>query len=325
MKNKKKVVVTGSRGLLGSAICGALNQINDIEVLPLSRDDCDLRKADEVESLFAEIKPDWVFHCAAKVGGIKANKNNPVEFLLENIDIQNSVLKAAHNVKVSRVIFFASNAVYPENINVSIKEEDLLSGPIEKIVRPYAIAKISGIELCYNFNKQYGENFLALIPVNLYGPNDNFHSENSHVLPALIRKFYEAVENNDKSVKIWGSGEQRREFMCSIDLARIACEIIRFDEDKFKSLCNSYPPIINIGVDSDISIKELAFLIANHTGYKGEVVFDINEPTGVQGKMTCNKKMKSFDLKPEISLEKGIDIISKYYLEQYDKKPTNQH
>jgi GDP-L-fucose synthase len=319
MINIKKVIVTGSRGLLGSAICGALNQMNDVEVVALSRDDCDLRKVDEVESLFAKIKPDWVFHCAAKVGGIKANKNNPVEFLLENIDIQNNVLKAAHNVQVSRVIFFASNAIYPENINVSIKEEDLLSGPIEKTVRPYAIAKIAGIELCYAYNKQYGENFLALVPVNLYGPNDNFHPENSHVLPALIRKFYEAVENNDKSVKVWGSGEQRREFMCSIDLARIACEIIRFDEDKFKNLCNSYPPIVNIGVNSDISIKELAYLIAKHMDYKGEVVFDIDEPTGVQGKMTCIKKMRSLNLKPEISLEQGVELISKYYVEQYGK------
>ena len=320
MTTHKKVIVTGANGLLGSAICGELEKSDNINIIRLTRKECDLLDKNQTNSFFESIKPDWVFHCAGKVGGIGANKAYPVGFLIDNSTIQINVFQAAHNVSVERLIFFASNAVYPENIKRSIKETDILTGRPEETVRPYALAKLAGIELCASYNKQYGANYLSLIPVNLYGPKDNFHPQNSHVLPALIRKFHEAMVSGKKEVDIWGSGNQRREFMCSIDLAKIACEVMRFDDDKFSNLCNTYPPLINVGVDTDISIKELAELIATRVGYKGKIVFDSSKPEGINRKKTCLNKMKGLNLGSDISLEDGIGIIYDYFVnELYEK------
>lgn len=320
MNTNKKALVTGANGLLGSAICEELYKLDDIDVIRLTRKECNLLDSKQVNSFFETVKPDWVFHCAAKVGGIGANKNYPVEFLIDNVTIQNNVFHAAHNVSVQRLIFFASNAVYPENIERPIEETDMLTGRPEETVRPYALAKLAGIELCSSFNKQYGTNFLSLIPINLYGPKDNFHPQNSHVLPALIQKFHEAMVSDAKEVEVWGTGHQRREFMCSLDLSRIACEVMRFDDDKFSSLCNTYPPLLNIGAGTDISIKELAELIAKRIGYKGKIVFDSGKPEGINKKQTNIDKMKKLDLHSEISLEDGIGIIYEYFVnEVYEK------
>ncbi len=319
MNKQKKALVTGANGLLGSAICENLIKLGGIDVIRLTRDDCDLLDNNQVNSFFEASNPDWVFHCAAKVGGIGANKNYPVEFLIENVTIQNNVFKASHDVGVERLIFFASNAVYPEIIDRPISETDMLTGPPEETVRPYALAKLTGIELCSSFNKQYGTNYLSLIPINLYGPKDNFHPQNSHVLPALIRKFHEATVNGDNVVDVWGSGHQRREFMCSLDIARIACDVMRFDEEKFSHLCNTYPPLINIGAGEDISIKELAGLIATHIGYKGKIVFDSSKPEGISKKRTCIDKMKALGLRSEIGLEDGIGTIYDYFISEVDK------
>lgn len=316
MKINKKALVTGANGLLGSAICGELEKLGDIDITRLTRKECDLLDKNQVSSFFESIKPDWVFHCAAKVGGIGANKAYPVEFLIDNATIQNNVFQASHNASVERLIFFASNAVYPENIERPIKETDILTGSPEETVRSYAIAKLAGIELCSSYNKQYGTNYLSLIPINLYGPKDNFHPQNSHVLPALIQKFHEAKVSGAKEVNIWGSGNQRREFMCSLDLARLACEVMSFDEDKFSKLCTTYPPLLNIGAGTDVSIKELAGLIASHIGYKGKLVFDTSKPEGINKKQTCIDKMKGLDLHSEISLEDGIGIIYDYFVNE---------
>lgn len=320
MGNIKKVIVTGANGLLGSAICAELEKNSNVEVVGLTRSVCDLRKADQVDALFKTVRPDLIFHCAAKVGGIGANKSYPVEFLTDNILIQNNIFHSAHNVGVKRLIFFASNAVYPENINHPIKEDDLLTGTPEETVRPYAIAKLAGIELCHSFNKQYGTRFLSLIPINLYGPNDNFHPENSHVLPALIRKFHEAKVKMRDEVDVWGSGKQRREFMCSIDLAKIACEIMNFDESKFATLCNTYPPLINVGTGVDINIKELAQKIASHIGYQGKIVFDTTKPEGISKKCTSVEKLNSLGLESKISLSEGIKISYDYFVNEVYKK-----
>jgi GDP-L-fucose synthase len=311
-----KVLVTGANGLLGSAICNELAKSDNIEVIQLTRADCDLLDRSKVNSFFESIKPDWVFHCAAKVGGIGANKNYPVEFLTENVTIQNNVFHAAQNTEVGRLIFFASNAVYPENIDRPIEETDILTGSPEETVRPYALAKLAGIELCSSYNKQYGTNFLSLIPINLYGPKDNFHPQNSHVLPALIRKFHDAKESGAEAVEVWGSGNQRREFMCSLDLARIACEVMKFDDDKFSGLCNTYPPLLNVGAGVDINIKELAELISTHVGYKGRIVFDSSKPEGINKKQTSIDKMLRLNLRSEISLEDGIGIIYDYFVNE---------
>ena len=320
MTTHKKILVTGANGLLGSAICEELDKSDNIDIIRLTRKECDLLDKNQANSFFELIKPDWVFHCAAKVGGIGANKACPVEFLIDNSTIQNNVFQAAHNVRVERLMFFSSNAVYPENIEGPTKETDILTGSPEETVRPYALAKLAGIELCASYNKQYGTNYLSLIPINLYGPKDNFHPQNSHVLPALIQKFHGAMVSGAKEVDIWGSGNQRREFMCSIDLARIACEIMKFDNKKFSNLCNTYPPLINIGVGTDISIKELAELIATHVGYKGKLVFDSSKPEGINRKQTCINKMQGINLKSDISLEDGIGIIYDYFVnEVYEK------
>ena len=319
MATNKKVLVTGANGLLGSAICRELEKSDNIDTIRLTRNECDLLDKNQTNSFFESNKPDWVFHCAAKVGGIGANKAHPVEFLVDNSTIQNNAFRAAYNVGVKRLIFFASNAVYPENIKDSIKETDILTGNPEETVRPYALAKLAGIELCASYNKQYGTNYLSLIPINLYGPKDNFHPNNSHVLPALIKKFHGAIVSGEKEVNIWGSGNQRREFMCSLDLARIACEVMSFENDKFSKLCNTYPPLINIGVSSDISIKELAQLVAKHVGFKGKLVFDSSKPEGIIRKQTCVDKMKGLNLQSKILLEDGIGIIYDYFVKEVYK------
>lgn len=311
--NKQKVIVTGANGMLGYAVCEELKKYENIEVVACTREECDLLSESETFSFFNDIRPDFVVHCAAKVGGIGANKNYPVEFLTENVSIQNNVFKASKSVGVKRLLFFASNAVYPAGIDRPIKEIDILTGAPEETVRPYALAKLSGIELCYSYNKQYNTQFLSLIPVNLYGPKDNFHPENSHVLPALIRKFHNAKINNEASVEIWGSGNQRREFMCSLDLARIASEVLFFEDSKFSQLCNEYPPLLNIGVDDDTSIKELASAIKSLVGYEGELRFDTTKPEGIQKKQTSVEKMHSFGLHHQIELTQGLEIIYDYY------------
>jgi GDP-L-fucose synthase len=309
----KTVMVTGSSGMLGSALCDALEKDPNINLIRHTRETCDLQSETEVNDYFAKIKPDFIFHCAAKVGGIAANKRYPVEFLADNIRIQNNVFSAAYKNDVQRVLFFASNAVYPESIDRPIYETDILTGQPEKTVRPYAVAKIAGIELCYSYNVQYGTKYLALIPVNLFGPKDNFHPENSHVLPSLIRKFHLAKEESAPKVEVWGSGNQRREFMCSLDLARLAIEVLNFNDDNFEKICNKYPPMINLGVGEDISIRELSSIISSRVGYQGEIVFDSSKPEGINKKQTSVEKMHSLGLKHEISLEAGIDIIYDYY------------
>lgn len=316
MATMTKVLVTGANGLLGSAICNELVKSDNVEIIQHTRASCDFLDRGQVDSFFESVNPDWVFHCAAKVGGIGANKNYPVEFLTENITIQNNVFNAAHNVGVGRLIFFASNAVYPENIDRPIKETDILTGSPEETVRPYALAKLAGVELCSSYNKQYGTKFLSLIPINLYGPRDNFHPQNSHVLPSLIRKFHDAKENGAEVVDVWGSGNQRREFMCSLDLARIACEVMDFDDNKFSGLCNTYPPLLNVGAGEDINIKGLAEIIATHVGYNGKIAFDSSKPEGINKKQTSIDKMLKLNLKSEISLEDGIGIIYDYYVNE---------
>lgn len=315
MTSKQKVIVTGANGMLGSAICEALENTANIEIIKLTRDVCDLLNPTEVDDFFSKHNPDFVYHCAAKVGGIAANKNYPVEFLVHNIQIQNNVLSAAHKNSVERLIFFASNAVYPENISRPIEEVDMLTGAPEATVRPYAIAKLAGIELCHSYNSQYGTKYLALIPVNLYGPKDNFHPENSHVLPALIRKFHIAKENNESTVEVWGTGNQRREFMCSLDLARIAVEVMNFEEDKFNNVCNNYPPLVNVGVGEDISIRELAEVIAKRVGFKGRIIFDSTKPEGINKKQTSVTKMHALGLHHQVSFDDGIAIIYNYFKE----------
>lgn len=313
--SQTKVLVTGSAGMLGTAITNELSKFAEYDVYAVNRNDCDLLNASSVNALFDEIKPDFVFNCAAKVGGIAANKNYPADFLMDNLEIQNNVLKAAKNIGVKRLISFASNAVYPEGIERPIAEDDILTGKPEATVRPYAVAKIAGIEACHAFNSQFDTRFIALIPVNLYGPNDNFHPQNSHVLPSLIRKFHNAKVNNDPKVEIWGSGNQRREFMCSLDLARLSVEVLRFPDDKFDSIALSYPPMVNMGVGVDTSIKELAEKIAKHVGFEGELVFDTTKPEGIGKKQTAVEKMHQLGLYHEIELEEGLGVIYKYFLE----------
>lgn len=312
---KQKVLVTGSSGMLGTALIEELKKFSQYEVFAINRQVCDLLDSDAVFKLFNEIKPDCVFNCAAKVGGIAANKAYPADFLMDNLKIQNNIFEAAHQSEVKRLISFASNAVYPEGIERPISESDILTGTPEATVRPYAVAKLAGIEACYAFNQQFGTRFIALIPVNLYGPNDNFHPQNSHVLPALLRKFHNAKVNDEEKVEIWGSGNQRREFMCSLDLARLAVEVLGFVDEKFDDIALNYPPMINMGVGVDTSIKELAGKIAEHVGFKGRLEFDTSKPEGIGKKQTAVEKMHQLGLQHKIDLEEGIGVIYDYFVE----------
>ena len=302
-----KIYVAGHRGLAGSAICRELAKHGYENIITRTHQELDLEDQYKTEEFICDTKPDVVFLAAAKVGGIHANNTYPVDFLMSNLAIQANVIKASYQANVTRLIFLGSSCIYPKNSPQPIKEEYLLTSELEATNRPYALAKIAGIEMCWSYNRQFNTQYLAAMPANLYGPNDNYDLDNSHVLPALIRKIDEAKQNNASSVEIWGTGKPRREFMHVDDLASSLIHLMNLNEAKFAEIVKpETTPIINIGTGSDLSIIDLAELVKNIIGYKGGFVFNTSKPDGTRKKVLDVHKINKYGWASKINLKDGI-------------------
>lgn len=306
MEKHSKIYVAGHRGMVGSAIFRKLQKEGYNNILTRTSKELDLRHQQAVEDFFQKEQPEYVFLAAAKVGGILANNTYRADFLYDNLMIQSNVIHAAYKYKVKKLLFLGSSCIYPKHAPQPMKEEYLLSGYLEPTNEPYAIAKITGIKMCEAYRDQYGCNFISAMPTNLYGPNDNYDLNNSHVLPALIRKFYEAKINKKPSVTIWGTGQPRREFMHADDLAD-ACLflMLNYNEKQF----------VNVGTGKDIAIAELAQLIKNIVGYEGEIVFDTSKPDGTPRKLLDLSYLHSLGWKHKIELEEGILLAYQDFLQ----------
>ncbi len=305
MNKSDKIFVAGDRGMVGSAFVRRLETEGFNNLLKRDRSQLDLTDESAVAKFFAEETPDIVILAAAKVGGIKANNDYPVEFLLENLRIQNNVIHSAYQTGVRKLLFLGSSCIYPKLAPQPIAETALLSGPLEPTNEAYAIAKIAGIKLCQAYAREHGANFLSVMPTNLYGPNDNFDLETSHVLAALLRKAHEAKIRNEKKLIVWGTGKPRREFLHVNDLAS-ACLLLL---EKYDS-----PEIINVGCGEDISIRELAELICNVVGFEGELVWDTTKPDGTPRKLLDVSKIRALGWDPTIPLRKGITQTYEWFL-----------
>ncbi|MBU6390321.1 GDP-L-fucose synthase [Patescibacteria group bacterium] len=304
MEKNAKIYVAGHRGLVGSAILRALEETGYKNFLLRTREELNLLDSVRVHAFFEKEKPDYVFLAAAKVGGIMANNTYPADFIYENLTVQTNVIHAAFQSKVKKLLFLGSSCIYPRLAPQPIKEEYFLTGPLEPTNEPYAIAKIAGIMTCQSYNRQYGTDFISVMPTNLYGPNDNFDLENSHVLPALIRKFHEAETSGKKEIALWGTGSARREFLHVDDAAR-ACVFLMENYDKSE--------IINIGTGEDISIKELAGLIARIAGFSGKIKWDATKPDGMPRKLLNVDKLHAIGWKHSIPLAQGIKQTYDWY------------
>jgi GDP-L-fucose synthase len=293
----RSIYVAGHGGLVGSALVRNLQENGYRNILVRTHKELDLRNQDDVRKFFSEARPEAVVSAAAKVGGIQANSNFPVEFLLENLQIQNNVIATSFEFGVKKLLFLGSSCIYPKLAEQPIREEALLTGPLEPSNEPYAIAKIAGIKLCQAYARQHGTDFVCAMPTNIYGPGDNFDLEKSHVLPALIRKVHEAKVKNRRQVTIWGTGRPRREFLHADDLA----DALRFLLENYDS-----PEIINVGYGDDVTIHDLVELIARVVGFEIEIVFDTSKPDGTPRKLLDSTRLQALGWKPRISLKDGI-------------------
>ena len=309
----KKIYIAGHRGLVGSAIDRMLTKKGYSNIIRKTHSELDLRDREKVFEFFEKEKPEWVFLSAAKVGGIYANYTYPVDFLLYNLQIQNNTIEASYTYGVEKLMFLGSSCIYPKECPQPIKEEYLLSGYLESTNRPYALAKITGIELCESYNRQYNTNYIAVMPCNLYGINDNYHAENAHVIPMIIRRFHEAKINNLKETVIWGSGTPLREFMCSDDLAE-ACIYLMENKD-----AKDIGKFINIGSGKEVTIKELAELIKKVVGFTGEIKLDSSKPDGTMRKLLDVSKINALGWKYKTELEDGLKIAYEDFLKNYNK------
>ena len=314
MDKSSKIYVAGHRGLVGSALVNNLKTKGFDHLILRTHAELDLTNQQAVSEFFKKEKPEYVFLAAAKVGGIHANNTYPAEFIRDNLAIQTNVIHAAYENGIKRLLFLGSSCIYPKLAPQPMKEDCLLTGPLEPTNRPYALAKIAGIEMCWSYNRQYGTKYLAVMPTNLYGPGDNYHPENSHVIPALIRKFHEAKVANAKEVIVWGTGTPRREFLYNEDMADACVYLMELPDEPYESLLGSdesitgkfQPPLINIGYGSDVTIKELAELVKDVVGYQGNIVFDVTKPDGTMRKLMDVSLLNNMGWKARISIEIGL-------------------
>ena len=304
-----KIYVAGHRGLVGSAIVRNLEAKGYKNIIFRTHKELDLTNQEAVRTFFEEERPEYVFLAAAKVGGIHANNTYPADFIYDNLMIQNNVIKAAHDFEVKKLLFLGSTCIYPKMAPQPIKEEYLLTGSLEETNEAYAVAKIAGLEMCKFFKRQYGDNFISCMPTNLYGPNDNFDLKNSHVLPALIRKFHEAKVNNSEAVEVWGTGTPLREFLYVDDMAD-ACVFLMENYDGEQH--------VNIGTGEEVSIRELAETVKEVVGFDGELVFNTEMPDGTPRKLTTVDKLHGLGWKHKVSLDKGIRLAYNWFLENYN-------
>ena len=307
MDRNNRIFIAGHRGLVGSAIFRHLRSLGLEQLLVCGREELDLADGAAVDRWFARHKPEFVFIAAARVGGILANSTYPVEFLSENLAIQQNVIRASYQCGVQRLLFLGSSCIYPRACPQPIREEYLLTGELEPTNRAYALAKIAGIELCWAYNREYGTSFLAAMPTNLYGPGDNFDLRTSHVLPALIRKVAEAKAEGRAAVEVWGSGTPRRELLYSEDCAQACAFLMMLPGDAFKGLLlPDSPPLINIGTGEDVSIRELAGMVATQLDFPGEIVFDPSKPDGTPRKLLDISRIGKLGWRFQTTLPEGI-------------------
>lgn len=306
MEKHSKVFVAGHSGLVGSAIKRSLEEQGYTNLIFRKSHELDLRDQNQVELFFKEEKPEYVFLAAAKVGGIVANNEYPADFIRDNLLIQTNIIDAAYKNDVKKLLFLGSTCIYPKKAPQPLKEEYLLTGKLEATNEPYAIAKIAGIKMCQSYNRQYGTNFISVMPTNLYGPGDNFDLHTSHVLPALIRKFHEGKVENQPFVEVWGTGNPMREFLYSDDLADACIHLMNHYSDN---------EIVNIGVGDDLSIKELAERIKVVVGYEGEIKFDTRKPDGTPRKLVDVTKLHSLGWQATTSIEDGLNKAYQWFLE----------
>jgi len=308
ISKKSKIYIAGHRGMVGSACWRVLKSEGYTNLIGVTSQEIDLRVQSEVENFISTQKPDVIIDAAAKVGGIMSNKNYPYEFLMDNMLIQNNLIRSAHENNISKFIFLGSSCIYPKFAKQPLKEEYLMSGSLEETNECYAIAKISGVKLIESLRNQYGRNYVSLMPTNLYGINDNFDLNSSHVLPAMLRKFHEAKLNGHSQVVLWGSGKPMREFLNVNDLGRAILYALENSLDEH---------LLNVGSGSDLSIKELAILIQGIVGHKGEIKWDMSKPDGTPKKLMDISKFTSTGWKPEVSLEEGIKSTYTWFLKNY--------
>jgi GDP-L-fucose synthase len=310
----QKIYVAGHRGMVGSAICRALESKGQNNIITRDRQQLDLTNQSAVTAFFNEIKPDVVYLAAAKVGGIHANNTQPASFIYENLMIELNIIHAAHQAGVRSLLFLGSSCIYPKLATQPMTEEALLSGYLEPTNEPYAIAKIAGIKLCESYNREYGVDYRSIMPTNLYGLNDNYHPEGSHVIPGLIRRFHEAKVAGAASVTVWGSGEPRREFLFSDDLAEASLFVMTLNLKDYQSVTSPMQSHLNVGSGIDMTIRELAELIKKAVGFKGEILFDISKPDGPLRKLMDTSKLNRLGWKPSVILETGLSIAYKDFL-----------
>lgn len=301
-----RIFVAGHKGMVGSAICRQLQGHSDVEVLTATRSEVDLTDQSVVRQYFADKHIDQVYLAAAKVGGIHANNEYPAEFIYENLMIECNIINSAYQAGVNKLLFLGSSCIYPKAVAQPMKETALLSGPLEPTNEPYAIAKIAGIKLCESYNRQYGVDYRSVMPTNLYGPNDNFHPENSHVIPALMRRFHESRERQDPQVVVWGSGNAHREFLHVDDMAAASIFVMNVARESYTSKTDPMLSHINVGTGSDCSIGELSELIASVVGYEGEIVFDKSKPDGTPRKLMDVSVLGSLGWNHSVDLETGL-------------------
>ena len=314
MESESRIYVAGHRGLVGSAIVRCLRARGYRNLLLRTHAELDLIDDAATRSFFEVERPEFVFLAAAKVGGIVANNSYPAEFVRDNLAVQTNAIHAAHLAGVKRLLFLGSSCIYPRLAPQPLREDALLTGPLEPTNRPYALAKIAGIEMCWSYNRQYGTRFLAAMPTNLYGPGDNYDPLNGHVIPALLRKFQEAKQRGDAAVTVWGSGTPRREFLYVDDMAAACAHLMELPDSRFNGLLGSdetatgrfEPPVINIGAGHDITIRELALLIQRTVGYEGVLKFDTSKPDGTPRKLLDVERLRGLGWTASTPLEQGL-------------------
>ncbi len=318
MNRDARIFVAGHRGMVGSAIVRRLQALGYTNLITRGREELDLVDQAAVNAFFAENRIDQVYMASAKVGGIHANNTYPAEFIYQNLMVEANIIHAAHCNDVQKLLFLGSSCIYPKFAEQPMKEEALVTGVLEPTNEPYAVAKIAGIKLCESYNRQYGRDYRSVMPTNLYGPNDNFHPENSHVVPALLKRFHEATQRGDNQVVIWGSGKPQREFLHVDDMAAACVHVMELDDEAYQAHTQPMLSHINVGTGVDCSIRELAETIARVTEYQGELIFDSSKPDGTPRKLMDVSRLKALGWQSSISLEDGLRDAYRWFVE-------NQH